>query len=120
MVWRKLKNQSKTAGATLTVAPFLCLKTEFGEDEQVVIYRVVRTSDHHSKPCDDAFEGRTAYKKVTPKGTHVFVEKTWFIQFDSIEDLNKFIREHESVVILYDRDYVDFPFLLEIYDDYRE
>lgn len=102
--------------ATLTVVPFLLVKTEFGKDEQVVIYRVVRTSDHHSKPCDNAFEGRVAYRKVTSEGTHVFVEKTWFVQFDSLESLNKFIRDHEKVVILYERDYLDFPFLLEIYD----
>jgi len=47
-------------------------------------------------------------------------ESFYYVDLDTIEDLQKFISTHGQVVVSYDTKYEDWEWLIEIYDDYRE
>lgn len=107
-------------------------------------FRVSRTSESsiNECPCDEAVqekyiivEERQSYRQIgwygkgknhrQEDGIHKRdIEKTaWFVHFDTLADLMKFVEQYEGRVVIQTADIEmildGFPWL-EIYDDYRE
>ena len=75
---------------------------------------VTRTNlSKNKKPCDEAEKSKTTY---------TYNDKTkdvWIIEIKDLEDLMKFSKKYGNLVIG-ECPYKEFPFVVEIYDDYRE
>ena len=99
---------------------------------------------YETKPCDEAFKDKATYfsdctaktvkearkeawvRRGSPVQMDGFVRvfdkeprEVWVVEVKSLEDLTKFIKKYESVIIS-ESSFVEIPYEIMIYDDYIE
>jgi hypothetical protein len=84
-----------------------------------MIFRVERTSLwSREKPCEGAELLKTSYTRGDGSLREI---DAWAVKIDTLEELTRFIETNGGrVVVEYARVYPESPWVIEIYDDYRE